>query len=101
MLFLSKNHISDTTQGGRLGPVFESETFLCGVCMFSPCPRGFTPVLRFPPTVKKHVNWGLVPLKLPIGVNVSVDGCLSLYVSPVMNWRLVQGVPCLRPMMLG
>ena len=27
--------------------------------------------------------------KLPIGVNVSVGGCLSLYVSPVMTWRLV------------
>ncbi len=26
--------------------------------------------------------------KLPIGVNVSVYGCLSVSVSPVMNWRL-------------
>ena len=24
--------------------------------------------------------------KLPKGVNVSLDGCLSLYVSSVMNW---------------
>ena len=32
--------------------------------------------------------------KLPVGVNVSVDGCLSLYVTPaMMNWRLVQGDP--------
>ena len=31
--------------------------------------------------------------KLPIGVNNSMDGCLNLYVSPVMNWWLVQGVP--------
>ncbi len=23
--------------------------------------------------------------KLPVGVNVSVNGCLSLYVSPLMN----------------
>ena len=30
--------------------------------------------------------------KSPVGVNVSVDGCLSLYVSPEMNWWLVQGV---------
>ena len=34
---------------------------------------------------------------LSVGVNVSVDGFLSLYVSPGMNWRLVQGVPGLRP----
>ena len=26
--------------------------------------------------------------KLPVGVNVSVNGCSSLYVSPVMNWDL-------------
>ena len=26
-------------------------------------------------------------------MNVSVDGCLSLYVSPAMNRPLVQGVP--------
>ena len=26
-----------------------------------------------------------------------MDGCLSLYVSPAMNWWLVQCVPCLRP----
>ena len=24
--------------------------------------------------------------KLSIGVNVNVDGCLSLYVSPAFNW---------------
>ena len=24
--------------------------------------------------------------KFPVGVNVSVDGCLSLYVNPPMNW---------------
>lgn len=28
--------------------------------------------------------------KLPVGVNVSLSGCLTLYVSCVMNWRLVQ-----------
>lgn len=36
--------------------------------------------------------------------NVSVCGCLSLYVSPAMNWRLIQGVPsvaqCQLPMTL-
>lgn len=32
----------------------------------------------------------------PTGLHVSVNGCLFLYVGPVMNWRLVQGVsrPC-------
>ncbi len=39
--------------------------------------------------------------KLPVGVNVSVNGCLSLYVSPVMNWRLVQGEPRPRPVSAG
>ena len=29
--------------------------------------------------------------KLPVGMNVSVDSYLSLYVSPAMNWWLVQG----------
>ena len=31
--------------------------------------------------------------KLPVGVNVSVDGWLSLYISVMMNWQLVQGDP--------
>ncbi len=31
--------------------------------------------------------------KLPVGVHVSVSGCLSLYVCPVTDWRPVQGVP--------
>ena len=29
--------------------------------------------------------------KLPVGVNVSLDVCLSLCVSPAINWRLVHG----------
>ena len=35
--------------------------------------------------------------KLPVGLNVRVSGCLSLCVSPAVNWRLVQGVPHLSP----
>ncbi len=35
--------------------------------------------------------------KLPVGVNVSVNGCLSLCVSPVTAWRPVQGGPHLSP----
>ncbi len=39
--------------------------------------------------------------KFPVGVTVSMNGCLSLYVSPVVNWQLVQGEsrPC--PMSAG
>ena len=32
--------------------------------------------------------------KFPVGVNVSLAGCLSLTVSPAMNWQLVKGVIC-------
>ena len=35
--------------------------------------------------------------QLPVGVKVSVDGCLSLYVSPAMNWQLVQGDSAFAP----
>merc|ERR1712035_59525 len=35
--------------------------------------------------------------KLTVGVNVSMNGCLSLRVSPATVWRPVQGVPCLSP----
>ena len=31
--------------------------------------------------------------KLPVGVNVRMNYCLLLHISPVMNWWLVQGVP--------
>ncbi len=34
-------------------------------------------------------------------MNVSVNGFLSLYDSPVMNWRLVQGESCPLPVLLG
>jgi len=39
--------------------------------------------------------------KLSVGVNVSVNGCLSLCVSPAIVWRPVQGVPCLSPDVAG
>ena len=35
-------------------------------------------------------------LKLKLAMSVSVDGCLSLC-GPVMDWRPVQGVPCILP----
>ncbi len=53
---------------------------------------------------QRHVRL-TVDSKLPVDVTVSVNGCLSLYVSPVMNWRLVQGsrvcLPRPRPMLAG
>ncbi len=48
----------------------------------------------------KHMQFVLTgDSKLPVGANVSVNSCLSLYVSSAMNWRLVQGVP--RPLSAG
>ena len=39
--------------------------------------------------------------QLSVGVNVLVNGCLSLHVGPVMNWRRIQGVPHRRPTSAG
>ena len=51
-------------------------------------------VLQLPPTVQIHVLIRLIgESRLPLGVN----GCLSLCVSPAMNWRFVQAVPSLLP----
>ncbi len=55
---------------------------------------GFLRVLRLPPTVQVRL---IGDSKLPIGVNVSVSCCLSLYVGPVIDWQPVQGVPRLSP----
>lgn len=38
--------------------------------------------------------------ELPVSVTVNLRGCLSLYVSPAMNWRPIQGVPHPRPLTL-
>lgn len=48
------------------------------------------------PTVQRHADrLGLIgDFKLPIGVHISVNGCLSLFVSPVRDWRPVQSVLC-------
>ena len=58
---------------------------------------GFLRVLRFPPQSKDMQVRLTGDSKLTVGVNVSVNGCLCLCVSPVMTWRLVQGVPRLSP----
>jgi len=67
-----------------------------GVCMFSPCQCGFSP--GAPASSHSPKTCRLIgDSKLSISVNVSVNGCLSLCVSPVIVWRPVQGVPCLSP----
>ena len=73
---------------------------LCGVCMFSPCQRGFSPGTPASSHSPKTCRLGtrlIGDSKLSVGVNVSVNGCLSLCVSPAIVWRPVQGVPCLSP----
>ncbi len=61
-------------------------------------PSGYS---GFPPLSKDMQIRLIGDSKLPAGVNVSVNGCLSLYVSPAMNRRLVQGVSCPRPVSVG
>ncbi len=64
--------------------------------MFFSCLCGFslgTPASSHNPKTCRLIG----DSKLPVGVNVSVSACLSLYVSPVIDWRPVQGVPCLSP----
>jgi len=67
--------------------------------MFSPCMRGFSPgTPATSPPKNMHVR-SIVDSKLSLGVSVSVCGCLSRLslCGPVMDWRPVQGVPCLSP----
>ena len=54
----------------------------------SPCACVGSLWVVLPPTVQKHANSWLGHFKLPVGVNVSVDECLSPNVNPVINWRL-------------
>ena len=75
---------------------FPCQMFLCGVCIFSLCLRGFSPgtLASFHSLKTCKLGVRLIGLsKLSLGVNVSMDGCLSLYVSPEMNCWLVQGDP--------
>ncbi|XP_078026211.1 uncharacterized protein LOC117258684 isoform X1 [Epinephelus lanceolatus] len=68
--------------------------------MFSPCQRGFSPGTPASSHSPKTCRLGTRLIdnsKLSVGVNVSVNGCLSLCVSPVIVWRPVQVVPCLSP----
>jgi len=59
--------------------------------MFSLCMRGFSQGTL----ASSHVR-SICESKLTLRVTVSVDGCLCLC-GPVMDWRPVQGVPCLSP----
>lgn len=50
-------------------------------------------VVRLPTRVQRHLrNKRIGDLKLSLGVNVSVNGCWSFHVGPVMSWQLIQGV---------
>ena len=51
-----------------------------------------------PPSKNMHVRL-IDDSKLSLGVSVSMHGCLSRLslCGPVMDWRSVQGVPCLSP----
>ncbi|KAF7655381.1 hypothetical protein LDENG_00056990, partial [Lucifuga dentata] len=67
--------------------------FLCGVCMFSPCLRGFPLGTPASSHLQRHacqVNWNS---KLIVGVNESVNVFVCLCVSPAIDWRSVQGEP--------
>ena len=84
------------------GSGFDSTRGLGSFCVEFACsPRvcvGSLRVLRLPPTIQRHACGDRLigDSKVALGVNVCVNGCLSLC-CPVMNWRLVQGVPRLSP----
>ena len=90
--------VASQQEGSRFESWLGCGTFLCGVCMFSPCRRGFS-LGTFLPQSKHMQNgtWLNGYSKLTIGVTVSVNGCLSLCVGPVIDWWPVQGVPRLSP----
>jgi len=58
--------------------------FLCGLCMFSPCMRGFSPGSP----ASSHCHQLICVSKLSLEVSVSVCGCLSRLslCGPVMDW---------------
>jgi len=65
--------------------------FLCGVCMFSLCMRGFSPgTLASPQHPKTCVfYYWIIDSKLSLEVSVSVHGCCLSVCNPVMDWRPV------------
>ena len=85
-----------TVASHQEGPGFHSRVGLHVLPVPAWLPLDTPASSHIPKTCKLGVRW-IGHVKLPVGVNVSADGCLSLYVSPAVNWRLVQGV---RPKML-
>lgn len=78
---------------------FESTTWLVPFCVELACSIracvGSLRVLGLPPTVQRHSVSRIRLIgdsKLPIGVKVSVNGCLFLCLSPVVDWLPFQGV---------
>ncbi len=71
--------------------------FACSrhVCVGSLC------LLWLPPSSKEMQIRSIGDSKLREGVHVGMNGCLSLLVSPAVNWRPVQGVPCPRRVSAG
>ena len=71
-----------TVASQQEGPGFECESgCFCVEFACSPCVCvGSLRLLCFPPTLQKHVKWEKVNRysKLPVSVNVSVDGCSSI-----------------------
>jgi len=72
-------------------------TFLCGVLPVYVWV--LSRYLGFLPPPKNTLFRLTGDSKLTLGVSVSVDGRLSRFslCGPVMDWRPVQGVPCLSP----
>ena len=85
-------------------PGFGTGAFLCGVCMFSPCSRGFppgTPVSSHSPKTCTEGIRLIGDSKLALGVNVSVSGCLSLCVALRWIGDLPRAYPASHPMSAG
>lgn len=68
--------------------------------MFSPCLCGFSACAAAshnPKTCKVRL---IGYSRRSVGVDGSVNGCLPLYISPVMNWRLLPNVSSSLPVTL-
>lgn len=69
--------------------VTSQQDFLHGVSMFSLCLRGYSPI----PLASSHNPKTISGVRLIDGntfpLGVSVDGCLSLCVSPAIVWQPV------------
>ncbi len=76
-----------TVASQQEGSGFES-AFLCGVCVFSPCVGFFSGYSGF--SQPKDMQVRLIgDSKLPVALNASVNGCLSLCVNPVIDLSTV------------